>query len=762
MWIGSVNGGVWYTENATNVRPTWVNQTAASIPAIQSFSIGAIALDQLDQTFNRLVAGNASISSFNRNGGDRLGVIVTTDGGTSWRRATNSGLNGAHISGIAVRGDVVVVTVDRADVSSTSNIGVFRSTDFGESFTQVSVGDGSQTGLPASNAWDIVVDPQNSNRIFVALAGSNDGVYRSEDFGSSWVKVSDSAVDSALASINEIELAMGNSNNVYIAIAFGELRDLFRSGDGGTSWTALDIPSPTIHPGRQSFIHFSLAADPTDANLVYVGGDRQDFDAQTGNFPNEIGAVNFSGNIWRIDASLPPGSQAQHMTHSNSLGPTGGGTASDSSPHADSRDMAFDANGNLIESDDGGVYRRTSPQDNTGDWFSINGNLQITEIHGLAYDTVSNIVIGGTQDTGTGVQDMPGELPFTSISTGDGGDVAVDDVGSNEFSVRYSSFQNLQVFRRTVWDANNNFISLNQPSLTTTIGDPMFPAFYSALKTNNVEGGRLLFHVANGLYESLDEAETVQQVSTLPQPVNGGVSALDYGAVDNPNIIYVGGLSGRVEVRTGVPGSATTPAASFPGAGASGDVLSIALDPDQGNQAFALTSSNIYWTTNAGASWTEVTGNLFSLDVGTIRTVEYVNRAQGDMIVVGGRRGIYQALAEDNFSVWSVLGEGLPNVLVFELDYDAQDDLLLAGMLGQGAWSLDLGFQGELPCPGDFNDDQTVDQTDMDLINAAWADRDVAFDTNEDMRLNMLDLVNTLNLFGPCPTGSANASAATP
>lgn len=33
--------------------------------------------------------------------------------------------------------------------------------------------------------------------------------------------------------------------------------------------------------------------------------------------------------------------------------------------------MVFDASGNIIEVDDGGIYRRTNPANNTGDWFSI-------------------------------------------------------------------------------------------------------------------------------------------------------------------------------------------------------------------------------------------------------------------------------------------------------------------------------------------------------------------------------------------------------
>src|SRR5205807_2369194 len=129
-------------------------------------------------------------------------------------------------------------------------------------------------------------------------------------------------------------------------------------------------------PGSQGGIHLALQADSRNANLVYIGGDRQPFP-----FPNSIGARDYSGRLFRGDASKPAGSQWVHLTHTSGLGAAGGGTASNSAPHADSRDMGLAANGVLIVSNDGGVYRRTSPQTNTGDWFSMNGNLQVTEFH---------------------------------------------------------------------------------------------------------------------------------------------------------------------------------------------------------------------------------------------------------------------------------------------------------------------------------------------------------------------------------------------
>ena len=211
---------------------------------------------------------------------------------------------------------------------------------------------------------------------------------------------------------------------------------------GGGSWTRVVGLNPKPKPGGQGARHFSIVADPDDANIVYVGGDRQNFP-----FPNFIGANDFTGRLFRGDTTVAPTGtvpppQWEHLTHSNAVTAIpGGGTVGGSAPHADSREMVFDANGDLIQVDDGGIYRRTSPEDNTGDWFSLNSDIQVTEFHDIAYDTVSNIIIGGAQDTGTPQQIIPGGTTWDSISTADGGDVAVDASSLAGMSIRYSSRQ---------------------------------------------------------------------------------------------------------------------------------------------------------------------------------------------------------------------------------------------------------------------------------------------------------------------------------
>jgi len=202
--------------------------------------------------------------------------------------------------------------------------------------------------LPSGGAYDLAGDPSNSARLFTN-AGTN-GVYRSDDTGGSWIKVSNAAMDALIGTASRVEVSVGMTNNVYVAIVggVGRLTGLFRSGDGGGVWVALDLPTTTesgvvagIHPGSQGATNLSIAADRTNANVVYIGGDRQPYVTEftTGLppwWPNSIGANDFSGRLFRVDASRAVGTQAVHITHTN--------TTSSSSPHADSRDMAIDAN----------------------------------------------------------------------------------------------------------------------------------------------------------------------------------------------------------------------------------------------------------------------------------------------------------------------------------------------------------------------------------------------------------------------------------
>ncbi len=287
-----------------------------------------------------MVAGVRSSSSFFGLNGGRVGLYRTMNGGTDWQQINPGGvLSGVNINGIAPRGNIITIA---------TNSGIQRSVNTGVSWIQISGVLG--TGLPAGISFDLVSDPNNPN-ILYTNAGSN-GIYRSNDAGATWTIVSNAAMNAIISSgsLGNIEITVGNSNNLFAAVlSEGFMTGLFRSGNGGNTWAVLDLPGTMeatgfigTHTGSRNDL-LSIAADPRDSNIVYIGGV-----TQRPPWPNSIGANNWTGRLFRVDASRPLGFQSAHLTHSN--------TASNSSPHADSRDMKFAANGRLIEVSDGGIY----------------------------------------------------------------------------------------------------------------------------------------------------------------------------------------------------------------------------------------------------------------------------------------------------------------------------------------------------------------------------------------------------------------------
>jgi len=706
-WIGAVNGGIWQTLNATSTSPNWVRQT----DALGSLSIGGLDLDPGDASSQTLVAGVGRFSSYGLEGGARIGLLRTTNGGADWALIDGGGtLAGANVAAVASRGDTILAAVNLADDFSFPNIGIFRSTDAGLSFVQISNGDGGATGLPGGVTHDIGRDRDNPNRfytsvIFADLVGGANGVFRSLDSGATWTRISDAIIESLLGdTTSNVEFSVRGDTVLMAIVNEGRLAGVFHSTNGGDNWTAMDLPTTTedgvevgVHPGGQGSLHLSTAIDPANSDIVYIGGDRQPTLGEVSGgpfgFPNSINAFDFSGRLFRGDAGAAPGSQWTPLTHV--------GTASNSSPHADSREMVFDANGDLLEVDDGGVYRRTMPDSDQGDWFSINGDLASTEYHGIAYDSVADIVIGGAQDIGTTEQIVSDGSRFRTVSTADGGDVAVDDVIGAAQSIRYSSFQFLGGFRWRTLDASNNPISQSFPPLTPINGAPgVQPQFYTPLATNSIEGNRLLIAANNALFESFDSGSTVDTIQ-IPGDNPGETAQIRVNAFVGDPIVY--GIPGNADYvlvasdtllyrRTAVPPALfdelLSPTVSF--------INDLAVNPDDADEIFVIDTGSVYFSPDGAQSWGEISGNLGSFDPGRLRTLVFVG-GPDDAVLVGGDRGIFVAFASSGYGAWSRLGSnGLPNAPVFELIYSIADDVLVAGLLGRGAWTyeqaLDLIF----------------------------------------------------------------------
>lgn len=708
IYVATVNGGIWKTTNGTAASPNWVAQTDDQ----PSLSMSDIEFDPTDATAQTLIASSGRFSSLASTGGSRAGVMRTTDGGANWTDL-NGGMDGRNITSVEARGATLLAAVNVADSFTCANIGVFRSINTGGSWTQLN---NATNGIPRGASAALTADPSDNATFYASIhnfsnacSSTSSGIYKTTDTGANWSKVSNASIDTLISANNcHTEIAVGNNNNVFVAMVCtnGDLDAVFYSANGGTSWTSMDLPETTenggvvagIHPGGQGSLHSSLAADPVTDTIVYIGGDRQPREVS---FPNSIGANNFSGRLFRGDASQASGSQWTPLTHS--------GTASNSSPHADSRDLVFDANNSLLEADDGGIYRQTSSTTNTGDWISVNGDMAVNEQHDTAYDTNSAITISGNQDNGSSRQQTFGSTTWQNFGSGDGGDVVIDNLslaGSNQ-SVRFQSSQNLSGIRRLIYDANNNFLGQTPLALSVTSGSALTAQFVTPLAINNINGNRLIVGGGNSVYESSDQGDTVTEIGAGIVANSLGRNTIAYGATGNEDILYVAGCIGSCFTTDdgGAPPVAQPDGiyVRTTGAGAlnhvftpsSGRVEGITINPANPAEAFAIEEGRVLRTVDTGANWTNITGSLSGF--GQLRSIMFMPDATDNGLAVGSDRGVFLSRASGGYSNWITAATGMPNTPVFELSYDQTSSRLVAGTMGRGAFVLTGILTGNTP-----------------------------------------------------------------
>jgi photosystem II stability/assembly factor-like uncharacterized protein len=226
------------------------------------------------------------------------GVWITRDAGESWENVTDGFLDVGSIGAVEVApGDPNVIYVGTGSAGIRGNVstgrGVWRSTDRGKSW--------SFLGLPdAGLIGKIQVDPRDPDVAFVAALGNGfakneeRGVYRTRDGGASWDRVlfvadSVGAVDIVMNPRNPRELYAGMwraERKPWTLVDASRDGGVWRSTDGGDSWTRLTDPSVDNGlPSEALFGRIGLAISPADPDRVWA----------------LISAPDPHGGIWRTD-----------------------------------------------------------------------------------------------------------------------------------------------------------------------------------------------------------------------------------------------------------------------------------------------------------------------------------------------------------------------------------------------------------------------------------------------------------------------------
>ncbi len=265
FYFGSCAGGVWKTVDAGI---TWQN---VSDGYFGSASIGAIAVAPSDPNVIYVGTGEAHIRG-NVVAGD--GVYKSTDAGRTW---TKIGLGDTrHIGRIRVHPtnpDVVYVAALGHAFGPNQERGVFRTSDGGRSWDRVLYRD-EDTG-----AVDLAMDVTNPRVLYASLwqtrrgphflssGGPGSGIFKSTDGGDTWTELSD-APGMAKGVKGKIGLAVSPArpDRVWAVVEAAE-GGLFRSDDGGATWSLVN-DNPELK--ARAFYYMHIFADPQNAEKMYV------------------------------------------------------------------------------------------------------------------------------------------------------------------------------------------------------------------------------------------------------------------------------------------------------------------------------------------------------------------------------------------------------------------------------------------------------------------------------------------------------------
>jgi photosystem II stability/assembly factor-like uncharacterized protein len=264
-YFGAVGGGLWKTVDGGEI---WTPVTDGQV---RSSSVGAVAVSESSPDTVFIGMGETCIRG-NIMAGD--GVYKSTDAGKTW---THAGLADAHnISKIRIHPtnpNTVFVAAFGHHGAPNDERGVFKSVDGGKTWKKVLFRN-NKTG-----AIDLSIDPSNPNVIFAALweayrveyqmssGGPGSGLFKSTDGGETWTEITrNPGLPAGVIGRIGVSVSGADSKRIY-ALVEHENGGLFASSDAGATWTLVNA---NRNVRQRAFYYTHVAADPKNVDTVYM------------------------------------------------------------------------------------------------------------------------------------------------------------------------------------------------------------------------------------------------------------------------------------------------------------------------------------------------------------------------------------------------------------------------------------------------------------------------------------------------------------
>ena len=729
LYAGGVAGGVFKTtDGGASWRPTGDD--------LLNLAVSSLIMDHSDPL--TLYAGTGE-GFFNGDAVRGLGIFKTTDGGETWSQLPGTVEPAVPFGAMFRCNKLAMSPNDSSRIYAATRTAIWRSTDAGETWEAVfdNPNNTALDGVPDANGsfagfTDLAIrsdTPAGQPDVIFAAAGSfssgGDGLYRSTDGGDTWTQLGTTA-DLIRPDQGRMTIDIASSNNdiIYVAMAnngdsgaTGQFINVFRSTDGGDTW--------------EPRVDFSHEISPfLFSNLVFGAGC----------FGNGQFAQGWYDNIIKVDPSDPEvvwvggvdlfrsddGAQtfgiASYWWLDNTF---------DAFVHADQHWLLFHpdydgvTNTTLFSGSDGGVYRTdnalapTSLEDCPFDDNGLN-----TELMGdIVWHTLNN---------GYGVTQF---YHGAAASMRDTYIAGAQDNGTN----RVTSTDAINSWTE-IFGGDGGYVAIDHQNNDIMYAETQgFPTMIKSTDggntwvdaTNGINGGggsfinpfeidpsnpNILWTGGNSPWRTINGA-----ASWVPAGPNfdGPASVRAIGiAPSDSNTVYLGFSDGYVVSTT----NALDPDPTWQIRGGSeglpeesATISSIAVDPNDPMTAYATSSTfgveHIYRTTDGGATWTSIDG------VGLAGVPEVpvhwiaIRPCDSDQLYVGTEVGVFAS--DDAGATWQPANQGLANTVVETLVFQ-DEDTLVAFTHGRGAFITSLASCDAGGCDaGDLNGDGVFNADDL-------------------------------------------------
>ena len=672
MFSGTASGGLWKsTSGGIKWTPIFENEATASI--------GAIAIQQSNPSVIWVGTGEGNPRN-SLNGG--YGIYKSLDGGKNWLLM---GLEKTrHIHRVIIHPtnpDIVYAAAIGSPWGEHKERGVYKTINGGETWTKILYTN------PKSGAADLVMDPQNPNKLVAAMwehkrdpwffssGGEGSGMYITYDGGETWKqKTSEEGLpDGELGRIG-IAIAQNKPEIIYALIEANK-NGLYKSMDGGDTWKLVSENMDEI--GNRPFYYAEIYVDPQNENRLF----------------SIFTYVNVSEDGGKSFNQLMPAYGVSNGIHPDH--------------HAW---WIHPTNGNfMVDGNDGGM---NITKDGGSTWRFI-GNLPVAQFYHINVDNeIPYNVYGGMQDNGSwrgpayiwrsqGIRNSY----WQEISFGDGFDVIPDKDDS-----RYGWTMSQQGFvSRYDWKTGNNY------SVRPTHPEPEINLRFNWNAAINIDPNEnnTIYFGSQFVHKSTDKGETWSIISSdlttnnpekLNQHNSGGLTMDATGAENHCTILviepsevetdmlWVSTDDGRIhytqnggqdwtEVTKNIKG---LPKGSWiPQIKASKNVKGEALLVANDYRRFNFTPY-VYRTNNYGKTWDRIVdgSDVTSYALSIIEDPEEPN-----LLFLGTDDGLYISI--DKGDKWTKWTKGFPTVSVKDLIIHPREHDLIIGTFGRAAWVLD-------------------------------------------------------------------------